>query len=1043
MLKLFLSLIILAGYISVSAQSQNYSLLTSPVVDYSQLTKGFATPPNESRLRCYWWWLNSMATKESITRDLEQMKSHGYGGASIVDAGSSNYDIAKKTTAGPVFISPEWMELYKHAIKEAQRLGIELSVNTQSGWNPGGPTITPELALKKIVYTVTKVRGGKTIQINIPQPETKLMYQDIIVQAFKQPADAPIKDKAIKYWGLKTFNEDFGMKGIYPLYKLRDENADAVKITCIKKTEIIDLTGKFNNGVLSWDAPEGEWTIIRYGWTCTGAMTSTNSDNWSGLSVDHLSPVAFKKFSDDVILPLITTAQSAGTSLHFLQTDSWEMGNVGWTQNFANEFKKFRGYDLTPWLPVLAGRVVESVELSDRFLHDYRQTVGDCVAAYHYQLFSDLAHQHGLGIHPESGGPHSAPVDALKVMAISDFPQGEFWATSNTHRINDAERLAVKQSACVAHTNGKRYIAAEGPTSIGPQWERSPRDLKSNIDRIFCSGVNRIVWHCFTSSPKEFGLPGNEYFAGTHLNPNVTWWKQAGDFIGYLDRCTYMLSQGLFVADALYYYGDDVPNFVFLKEDVKDMAFGYDWDKCSKDAIVKGLSVKDNKAVFPDGMSYRVLVLPAETAIDLDVLRKLESLVKGGLTVIGPRPLKATGLTHYPESDKEVNAIASRMWGTVDGVKVQENRYGKGRVIIGKDVNTVLAEMKVKPDLQYSSTNTSTNLDYIHRTTNNMDIYFVINRFGQKGIDDYEFRYITTLPDRYEHVVCRFRVTGMVPEIWDPMTGQIKEILTYKVENGYTIIPLSFEPEGSQFVVFRKALAAQHIVKIINDKTELFPDIQFRWVERQPVEVVKKGDKVLSTLFDPGDYTMTWSDGKITKESLKEANTSQTLAGKWDIHFDTKWGGPDHVQTDSLKSWTRFEDNGIKYYSGTAVYSKTFTVNQANLTGTKVVLDLGNVLEMASVTINGNMMAVRWSAPFKFDITPFVKQGDNSLEVEVVNLWPNRLIGDSKLPEDKRFTKTNVKKYDTPDSEKLLRESGLLGPVTITFVKQELSELPK
>ena len=329
MLKLLLSLVILAGYITVSAQSQNYPLLTSPVADHSQLTKGFVTPPNESRLRCYWWWLNSMATKESITRDLEQMKSHGYGGASIVDAGSSNYDVAKKTTAGPVFMSPEWMELYKHAIKEAQRLGMELSVNTQSGWNPGGPTITPELALKKIVYTETKVRGGKTIQISLPQPETKFLYRDIIVQAFKQPADALLKDKAIKYWGLKTFNEDFGMKGIYPLYKLRDENTDADKITGIKKTEIIDLSASFNNGVLNWNAPEGEWTIIRYGWTCTGAMTSTNSDNWSGLSVDHLSPVAFKKFSDDVIMPLITTAQSVGNSLHFLQTDSWEMGNVG------------------------------------------------------------------------------------------------------------------------------------------------------------------------------------------------------------------------------------------------------------------------------------------------------------------------------------------------------------------------------------------------------------------------------------------------------------------------------------------------------------------------------------------------------------------------------------------------------------------------------------------------------------------------------------------------------------------------------------------
>ena len=587
MLKILLTLIIVSGYFMGSPQSLNYSLLTTRSIDHTLLNKGFVTPPNDSKLRCYWWWLNSMTTKEAITRDLEQMKANGYGGASIVDAGSSNYDVARKTKAGPVFMSPEWMKLYKHAIKEAQRLGIELSVNVQSGWNPGGPTITPELALKKIVFTEMKIQGGKKIQVPLPQPETKLMYKDIMVQAFKQPStDFPLKDKAIKNWGIKSFNESFGSQGIYPLYKLRDEYTDTDKVQGIKKADIIDLTDKFNNGVLTWDAPEGDWTIIRYGWTCTGASTSTNSDGWQGLSVDHLNPDAFKKFSDDVILPLIQTAQSAGNSLHFLQTDSWEMGTVGWTNNFAKEFKKFRGYDLTPYLPVLAGRVVESVEQSDRFLQDYRKTIGDCVVAYHYQLFSDLAHQHGLGIHPESGGPHSAPVDALKVMAISEFPQGEFWATANTHRVSDAARLAVKQSACVAHTNGKRFVAAEGPTSIGPQWERSPRDLKSNIDRVFCSGVNRIVWHTFTSSPKEFGLPGNEYFAGTHMNPNVTWWKQAGDFISYLNRCTYMLSQGLFVADVLYYYGDDVPNFVFLKEDVKDLAFGHDWDKCSKEALV-------------------------------------------------------------------------------------------------------------------------------------------------------------------------------------------------------------------------------------------------------------------------------------------------------------------------------------------------------------------------------------------------------------------------------------------------------------------------
>ena len=1037
-MKIFFTLSIICCALVVSSQKLDYSLFTSNSINPVNLKKGFETPAAEYRLRCYWWWLNSMATKESITRDLEQMKANGYGGASIIDAGSSSYDVARKTTAGPVFMSPDWMELYKHAVKEAQRVGIELSVNIQSGWNPGGPTITPELALKKIVYSEIKIRGGKKIEIKLQQPQVNLAYKDIIVQAFKQPeTDFPLKDKAIKYWGVKSFNEDFGFKGTYPLFKLRDEYpTDSIQVSGIKKSGIINLTNKFKDGILTWNAPAGDWTIIRYGWTCTGARTSTNSDGWQGLSLDHLSPVAFKKFSDDIIIPLITTAQSAGSSLHFLQTDSWEMGNLGWSENFANEFRKFRGYDITPFLPVLAGRVVESVEQSDRFLHDYRKTIGDCIATYHYQLLSNLAHQYGLGMHPESGGPHSAPVDALKVMALNDFPQGEFWATANTHRIKDDERLSVKQSACVAHTNGKKFVAAEGPTSIGPQWERSPRDLKSNIDRVFCSGVNRIVWHTFTSSPKEFGLPGNEYFAGTHMNPNVTWWKQAGDFISYLDRCMFMLSQGLFVADVLYYYGDDVPNFVFLKEDVKDLSFGYDWDKCSKDVIVKNASVKEKKIFLKDGMSYRLLVLPPERAIDIGVLRKIESMVKEGLTIIAPRPLTATGLTGYPGNDKEINAIASRMWGSNDGVTKTQNNYGKGKVIWGKDVNTVLAEMKVKPDLEFTSTREKTGIDYIHRTSDKMDIFFVVNRFGRKGINDFEFRYLTALPDRFEQVECKFRVTGMVPELWDPMTGQMQEILTYKEENGQTIVPLHFGPEGSQFVVFRKAPNTPHIIKIEKDGKIFFPNNQFKEDDKQYIEVAKTGDKVFSTVFEPGNYTMSWSDGKKQKTDLKKALLVQPIPGKWDLYFDAKWGGPAHLQVDTLKSWIHFDDPAVKYYSGSVLYKKSFTVSQENLNNTKVMLDLGNVLEMGSISINGHKMPVRWSAPFQFDITKFIKAGDNQLEVEVTNLWPNRLIGDSKLPVEKRLTKTNIMKYDAADSEKLLRESGLLGPVSLHFIPQ-------
>jgi hypothetical protein len=1038
MLKFALTITGLSLFLTVNSQS-GYSILTDRTIPIEKLSSGFQNPPTESGLRCYWWWLNSMATKESITRDLEEMKAKGYGGASLVDAGSSNYQVAVKTAAGPVFMSPAWMELYKHAVKEADRIGIELSVNVQSGWNPGAPSITPEFAMKKIVTSEVNIKGGRQIRMELPLLEKKLMVQDILVQAIPKMDSTCLRNAAIQNWKKKSFKENIGWKGVYPLYELRQDYPGTGSECAVKKEEIVDLTGKFKDGILEWDAPAGDWTIVRYGYTCTGAKTSTNSDGWEGLSVDHLNPKAFELFAETVILPLIKTAQSVGKSVKYLQTDSWEMGQVSWTNHFPEEFKKFRGYDMTPYMPVLAGRIVGNREESNRFLHDFRKTIGDCVAEYHYQLFYNLAHQYGMGIHPESGGPHSAPVDALRVMGISDFPQGEFWAVANTHRIKDDERLSVKQSACVAHTNGKRFVAAEGPTSIGPQWERSPKDLKGNLDRVFCSGVNRIVWHTFTSSPKEFGLPGNEYFAGTHLNPNVTWWKQSRDFISYLDRSCFMLQQGVYVADVLYYYGDDVSNFVFLKEEYPELKFGYDWDKCSKDVILNRVSFDGEKIVLPDGMSYRVMVLAPEKSIDLNVLKKIESLVNAGMTVVAPRPERAAGLTGFPESDRELTLIADRLWGRIDGKTVTGNKVGKGSVIWGKEINQVLSEMKIKPDFAFKSNQSTTALDYIHRSTKSQEIYFVANRFARKGISDFEYRYLTTPPDRYEQVTCSFRVTGKIPSLWNPKTGEMSEILTYREEEGCTLVPLHLEPEGSVFVVFKEGIPTRHITGIEKDSKSIFPGTQLNTSEIPFLMAQQKEGKKLVSCYTPGNYTLEWSDG--TKEVLKADETGEkTLSGKWEVRFDPKWGGPDHLVMDTLQSWIKFSDPGIKYYSGTATYRKSFVMEVNELKGKQVMLDLGNVQEMASIKINGHQMQVHWSAPFRYDVTSYVKKGNNVLEIEVVNMWPNRLIGDGKLPVEKRLTKTNINKFNSPDAEKYLRESGLLGPVKINFVKQIVAQ---
>lgn len=1035
-------------FFCISSQSQNikYSLQTDSIINYQQLKQCFISPPKEAQLRCYWGWLNSMVTKESITSDLKEMKEKGYGGALLFDGQSSSYSSTSnqksryyegvlKTQAGPVFMSPEWMKLYKHAVREADRFGIELSLNVQSGWNPGGPSITPEFAMKKLTWSETDIEGGKLVQMDLPQPKYTLMYKDVIVQAIPKPSqNSPLKDDAISNWSIKSFNEPLGWKGKYPLYKLREGFDNPNESGRIKKDEIIDLTAQFDGKTLHWNAPPGNWIVIRYGYTCTGVKTSSSSDGWGGLSLDHLNPDAFRLFANTVIQPLIDVAQKTGNSLKYLFTESWEMGVVNWTNHFPEEFKRLRGYDLTNYMPVMTGRIIENQEISNRFLHDLRKTVSDCIIENHYQLFCDLAHNNGMGLCAESGGPHSAPIDALRVMKTNDIPMGEFWGMSNTHRILDAERLSVRQSACAAHTNGKRIVAAEGPTFIGPHWERSPKDLKRDLDRVFCSGLNRNVYGAFTSSPKEFGVPGNQFFAEVRLDPNVTWWKQANDFISYLNRCNYMLQQGLFVADVLYYYGDDVPNFVFLKEEYPELKFGYDWDKCSKDVVLDRLSINKGKIILPDGMSYRLMVLSPEESIDLAVLRKIERLVKEGMIVIGPRPPKATGLTNFPVCDQEVVEIADRLWGKIDGKTVTENRCGKGRVIWGQDVNDVLAGMQVIPDFEFTGTHPEAALDYIHRTTADQEIYFVANRFDRLAYNDSEYRYLPDLPDRYEQVECRFRVTRKVPEFWNPITGEVSEILIYREENGQTVIPLHFEPQGSKFIVFKETKQEPHVIEIRKDNQTVFPLFSLKTRDFPPMELRGKGNAVSIDFYEPGNYSLTWSDGRKIVLNSQKSSEIVPLAGKWNIRFDPKWGAPEHVETDTLKSWTEFSDEGIKYYSGTATYHKSFILSAENLNHKRLLLDLGNVQEMASVKINGHQIQVIWTPPFRFDITPFAKSGTNELEVEVVNLWPNRLIGDGKLPENKRLTRTNIIKFNGPDAEQYLRVSGLMGPVNLRVV---------
>ncbi|HEX9781763.1 MAG TPA: glycosyl hydrolase [Opitutaceae bacterium] len=944
------------------------------VLGADALREGFVDPPPEARLRAYWWWLNGNVTRKAITRDLEEMKAKGFGGALICDAGGAEQRGNAQVTHGPTFFTPEWRALYKYTLAEAARLGLEMSLNIQSGWNLGGPNVSADDANKKLVWSEASASGPGTVSVELPLPETRdNYYRDIRVLAYPAKEHGSGGRPALKNLKAKTLQDLLHVDGTnaWLLVNSAPDTSGLLEELPVvpgeedtQATAVVDLTAKLGaDGVLTWEAPEGNWQILRFGCTIGDhAHVSTSSEGWTGYALDPLDAGAFRRYWDAIVEPLIADAGDfAGSTLKYLHTDSWEVDAFNWTPTLIAEFRKRRGYDPLPYFPVLAGRIVDDRDVSNRFLNDFRRTLGDLAVDNHFRLFSQWASRHGLGIHPESGGPHFTAIDAQQCLGINDVPMSEFWAQSKTHRKDDITRFFVKQPASAAHTNGRRFVAAEGFTSIGPHWQETIWDnLKPSFDQALCQGLNRLVWHAFVCSPEEEGLPGIQYFAGTHFNPNTTWWPYSAPFLGYLNRCQYLLSQGLFVADALYFYGDHVPNYTQLKQsDPARVLPGYDYDVIAADALIERVKVEKGRLVLPDGMSYRVLVLPRRPTISLPVLRKIRELVAAGATVVGPKPRSTHSLSGLPQADQETRRLADELWGDASGG--EERRVGQGRVVSGRTAREVLLGDGVRPDFEVQSA-TDTSLDYIHRRTDEADIYFVANRAKNEA-----------------SALCSFRVSGKVPELWDAVTGQVRDLPAYTVAEGRTAIPLEFAPCGSWFVIFRRNASA-----------------------RPP---------------------------KSGMENFPRFKPVHEVSGPWTVKFDEAWAGPASIEFPELVDWTTRPEDGVRYYSGSATYMKTFDLPAAlRPADGRFVLDLGDVRELAEVVLNGRSLGVLWSMPFRVDVTDRLKPAGNRLEIKVTNFWPNRIIGDQHLSESQRLTRTNVRELtkDTP-----LMPSGLFGPVRL------------
>jgi hypothetical protein len=934
------------------------------------LRSGFLRPPDAAKIRAYWWWLNGNVTKESIKRDLEEMKAKGFGGALICDANGAEQFGNSRVPHGPTFFTPEWRELYKFTLREAKRLGLEMSLNIQSGWNLGGPMVKAEDAPKKLVWSSSLISGPVLKPIALPKPKhAPELYGEVAVVAYPiKPDYDPAKRATLSNWEQKSLARGLSFSAPSTSELLQDK-PDVSGEEATQSGRVLDLTSKMDkDGVLHWEPPPGKWEILRIGYTLNDhCRVSTCSDGWDGYAIDPFDRKAFQSYWDAVVEPLIADAGSmAGTTLKYLHTDSWEVEVANWTPTLRAEFRKRRGYDLWRYLPVMAGRIVDSRSKSNRLLHDLRRTIGDLAIDNHYKPFKENARRHKLLLHPESGGPHAVPIDSLQCLGMNDAPMSEFWATSWMHRVKDEDRFFVKQPASAAHTYGHQLVFAEGFTTIGPHWQETLWDnLKPNFDEACCQGMNMLVWHAFVCSPDSTGIPGQQYFAGTHLNPKVTWWEQSMPFFDYLNRCQFLLQKGRFVADALYYYGNHVPNFTQLqKSDPAKALPGYDYDVATEEVILTRLKFSNGRLVLPDGMSYRVLVLPNRQTISLPVLKKVRDLAVAGATVIGPKPTEATTLTNFPNCDVEVKRIADELWGTAVGAS-GIRQVGKGRVIHGLTAKEVLASDGVPADFSYENGDVQFPLNYIHRKVENADVYFVANRTKESGI-----------------VTCYFRVTDKVPELWDPMSGQVTDCRFWEVKGGRTVVPIEFSPCGSTFVVFRKPGSAS---------SQAMPTSNFNAV------------------------------AKIAG-----------IEGPWEVRFDPKWGGPAKASFDKLIDWTTSAEPDIRFYSGTARYRTTFDL--PNLSEQEsIFIDLGEIRELAEVLLNGKSLGIVWAPPFRVSVGGLLKKEGNILEVRVTNFWPNRIIGDASLPENRRLTRTNILKLTASSP---LMPSGLLGPVQLVSVKK-------
>jgi hypothetical protein len=726
--------------------------------------------------------------------------------------------------------------------------------------------------------------------------------------------------------------------------------------TAIAPAKVIDLTEKMQpDGSLVWDAPEGNWIVMRMGMVPNEVFISPSSPEGKGWEIDKLNPEYLQHHFDNFLGKVLQRIPAEDRkTFRVTIMDSWEKGAQTFTDNFIDSLKARYGYDPVPFLPVLTGHVVGSPEQSERFLWDVRRLAAEIAGNHLLTSFNAITHKHGIETWIENYGDWGFPGEFLLYGKNTDRVGGEFWTGGDMRYIDIA--------ASCAHIYNKPRVYAESFTS-GSGFVSHPYSLKRDGDAAFAAGLTSCILHVYIEQPTNDMPQGITTWFGVEFNRKNTWFSQIELFTAYLKRCGVMLEQGLPVSDIAYFIGEDVPvnsgPFGLKPEaakygiDVPVLPQGYRADYVNSDVIMNTMSVKDGRITLPHGITYGILVLPQLKTMRPEVLKSIERLVKEGATVLGEAPERSPSFQNYPDADSELTALADKMWGDKNA---KQRSYGKGKILSGMTIEEALKTINIAPDLTLNYPG----MVYNHRSTSEREIYFIANR-NEKTVQ----------------IAPEFRVAGKQPELWNPVNGERRPLPAFEQKDASTIIPLKFEPYESMFIVFSEKGKPQSSGVNAN-----FPE-----------------PEIITEINTP--WTVTFESDKI------------------------KRGPSEPVVFDTLQSWSQNEDERIRYYSGTAVYRNTFAL-ETKPSG-KVYIDLGRACNMAKVKINGQYVDGVWTYPYRVNISDAVKTGENKVEIEVVNNWVNRLIGDSMLPENERVTNYAFDAW----MSKNLRESGLLGPVRI------------